>query len=128
MLSMEEVESIMKQCLIKIDKKTRTDSKFPTGVMDVVQIKKTGENFRIIYDVKGRCCHQYKVGRLNLRFGCPALVTLCRPGVLPGGRHLQPGRQDGRGREDLQDNGSEMRSREGGLDQVRRFLLPRREN
>ena len=28
--------------------------KFPTGFMDVVQIEKTGENFRIIYDVKGR--------------------------------------------------------------------------
>ena len=40
--------------LIKIDGKTRTDPKFPTGFMDVVQIDKTGENFRIIYDVKGR--------------------------------------------------------------------------
>merc|ERR1711864_3015 len=39
---------------IKIDGKTRTDPKFPTGFMDVVQIDKTGENFRIIYDVKGR--------------------------------------------------------------------------
>merc|ERR1712110_1333450 len=32
----------------------RTDPKFPTGFMDVVQVEKTGENFRIIYDVKGR--------------------------------------------------------------------------
>merc|ERR1712241_1321667 len=48
------VETIMKQRLIKIDGKTRTDPKFPTGFMDVVQIEKTGENFRIIYDVKGR--------------------------------------------------------------------------
>ena len=53
-LSMKEVETIMKQRLIKIDGKTRTDPKFPTGFMDVVQIEKTGENFRIIYDVKGR--------------------------------------------------------------------------
>merc|ERR1719150_3402083 len=51
---MKEVETIMKQRLIKIDGKTRTDPKFPTGFMDVVQIDKTGENFRIIYDVKGR--------------------------------------------------------------------------
>ena len=28
--------------------------RFPTGFMDVIQIEKTGENFRIIYDVKGR--------------------------------------------------------------------------
>jgi len=53
-LNVKEVESILKQRLIKIDGKTRTDPKFPTGFMDVVQIDKTGENFRIIYDVKGR--------------------------------------------------------------------------
>merc|ERR1711879_730489 len=45
---------ILKQRLIKIDGKTRTDPKFPTGFMDVVQVEKTGENFRVIYDVKGR--------------------------------------------------------------------------
>merc|ERR1712172_188792 len=49
-ITMKEVETIMKQRLIKIDGKTRTDPKFPTGFMDVVQIDKTGENFRIIYD------------------------------------------------------------------------------
>merc|ERR1712058_3599 len=53
-LNVKEVESILKQRLIKIDGKTRTDPKFPTGFMDVVQCEKTGENFRIIYDVKGR--------------------------------------------------------------------------
>merc|ERR1712173_476578 len=52
-ITMKEVETIMKQRLIKIDGKTRTDPKFPTGFMDVVQIDKTGENFRIIYDAKG---------------------------------------------------------------------------
>ena len=61
-LSMKEVETIMKQRLIKVDGKTRTDPKFPTGFMDVVQIDKTGENFRIIYDVKGRfTVHRYLV-------------------------------------------------------------------
>jgi len=53
-LTMKEVQTIMKQRLIKIDGKVRTDHKFPTGFMDVIQIEKTGENFRIIYDVKGR--------------------------------------------------------------------------
>merc|ERR1711994_23198 len=46
-ITMKEVETIMKQRLIKIDGKTRTDPKFPTGFMDVVQIDKTGENHRI---------------------------------------------------------------------------------
>merc|ERR1711990_403486 len=58
-ITMKEVETIMKQRLIKIDGKTRTDPKFPTGFMDVVQIDKTGENFRIIYDVKGRFTIRY---------------------------------------------------------------------
>merc|ERR1712098_551712 len=53
-LNVKEVESILKQRLVKIDGQVRTDPKFPTGFMDVVQVEKTGENFRIIYDVKGR--------------------------------------------------------------------------
>merc|ERR1711874_715035 len=50
----KEVQTILKQRLVKIDGQVRTDPKFPTGFMDVIQIEKTGENFRIIYDVKGR--------------------------------------------------------------------------
>merc|ERR1719295_1699078 len=61
----------MKQRLIKIDGKTRTDPKFPTGFMDVVQIEKTGENFRIIYDVKGR----FTVHRIT---ASEAAYKLCR--------------------------------------------------
>jgi len=53
-LNIKEVQTIMKQRLVKIDGKTRTDHKFPTGFQDVVQIEKTGENFRLLYDVKGR--------------------------------------------------------------------------
>ena len=40
--------------LLQVDGKVRTDPKFPAGFMDVIQIEKTGENFRLIYDVKGR--------------------------------------------------------------------------
>merc|ERR1712080_814341 len=53
-LNAKEVETIMKQRLFKIDGKTRTDVKFPCGFQDVVQIDKTGENFRLLYDAKGR--------------------------------------------------------------------------
>lgn len=42
------------QRLIKVDGKVRTDANFPAGFMDVVTIEKTGEHFRLIYDVKGR--------------------------------------------------------------------------
>ena len=59
-LTSKEVKTILKQRLIKFDGKVRTDPKFPAGFMDVVQIDKTGENFRLIFDVKGRyIIHRY---------------------------------------------------------------------
>ncbi len=39
---------------IRVDGKVRTDTKFPCGYQDVVTINRTGEHFRLIYDVKGR--------------------------------------------------------------------------
>ncbi|MBB6682401.1 40S ribosomal protein S4, partial [Aequorivita sp. 609] len=53
-LTGDEVKKICMQRFIKIDGKVRTDVTYPTGFMDVVSIEKTGENFRLIYDVKGR--------------------------------------------------------------------------
>jgi small subunit ribosomal protein S4e len=53
-LTRKEVMSIMMQRLVKIDGKVRTDITYPSGFMDVISIEKTGENFRLIYDVKGR--------------------------------------------------------------------------
>lgn len=53
-LTYDEAKKIMKQRLIKVDGKVRTDITYPAGYMDVVTIEKTGEQFRLIYDVKGR--------------------------------------------------------------------------
>jgi len=53
-LNRREVVSILMQRLIKVDGKVRTDPTFPSGFMDVISIEKTGENFRLVYDVKGR--------------------------------------------------------------------------
>lgn len=39
---------------IKVDNRIRRDHKFPLGFMDVCSVVKTGEHFRILYDVKGR--------------------------------------------------------------------------
>lgn len=48
-----------KEGLIKVDNKIRRDPKFPLGFQDVVTIERTGEFFRILYDVKGRYqCHR----------------------------------------------------------------------
>jgi small subunit ribosomal protein S4e len=40
--------------LIKIDGKVRRDHGYPIGIMDTISIEKTGENFRLLYDAKGR--------------------------------------------------------------------------
>lgn len=53
-LTGKETTSILMQRLIKVDGKVRTDSTYPAGFMDVISIEKTGENFRLIYDTKGR--------------------------------------------------------------------------
>jgi len=39
---------------VKVDGHVRTDPKFPAGFMDVVEIDKSEDQFRLIYDTKGR--------------------------------------------------------------------------
>ncbi|KAL4924877.1 40S ribosomal protein eS4 [Aspergillus undulatus] len=53
-LNGRETKAIMMQRLIQVDGKVRTDPTYPAGFMDVIGIEKTGENFRLIYDTKGR--------------------------------------------------------------------------
>jgi len=55
-LSAREVTKIVKdkEGLIKVDGKIRRDPRYPLGIMDVVTIERTGEFFRILYDIKGR--------------------------------------------------------------------------
>jgi len=43
----------MERC-VKIDGKVRTDHTFPAGFMDVLELEKTGDRFRLLYDTKGR--------------------------------------------------------------------------
>jgi small subunit ribosomal protein S4e len=53
-LTRREVTFIVMQRLVKVDGKVRTDATYPSGFMDVVSIEKTNENFRLLYDTKGR--------------------------------------------------------------------------
>merc|ERR1712071_422263 len=53
-LNNSEATKIVMQRLIKVDGKVRTDPNYPAGFMDVITIDKTGEYFRLVYDVKGR--------------------------------------------------------------------------
>merc|ERR1712045_906721 len=78
-----EVEKIMKQRLVKGDGKVRTDAKFPCGFMDVIQIEKNNENFRLIYDVKGR----FTVHRITAQ---EAKYKLCRVRKVKTGPNAVP--------------------------------------
>jgi len=53
-LTRREVVMIVMRRLVEVDGKIRTDHNFPAGFMDVVQIDKIDERFRLLYDVKGR--------------------------------------------------------------------------
>ncbi|KAF8821683.1 ribosomal protein RPS4 [Cardiosporidium cionae] len=53
-LTYDEVKLILMQRLIKVDGKVRTDKCYPAGFMDVISIEKTKENFRLLFDTKGR--------------------------------------------------------------------------
>jgi len=53
-LTGREVKAILMQRHVKVDGKVRTDPTYPAGFMDVINIEKTNENFRLVYDPKGR--------------------------------------------------------------------------
>jgi len=53
-LTYREVKMIVMQRLIKVDGKVRADMFYPAGFQDVISIDKTKENFRLLYDTKGR--------------------------------------------------------------------------
>jgi len=80
-LTYVECKKIVKQRLIKIDGKIRTESKYPIGMMDVVTIEKTGENFRMLYDHKGR----FVVHRIDAEEAKTKLCKVKRVMVGPKG-------------------------------------------
>uniref|UniRef100_A0A0E0FZW8 40S ribosomal protein S4 n=1 Tax=Oryza nivara TaxID=4536 RepID=A0A0E0FZW8_ORYNI len=57
-LTYREVISILMQRHVLVDGKVRTDKTYPAGFMDVISIPNTGENYRLLYDTKGRFCLQ----------------------------------------------------------------------
>jgi len=69
-LTYHEVKMILKQRQVLVDGKVRSDLTFPTGLMDVVSIPKTGEHFRLLFDVKGRyTVHKIKAAEAKYKLG-----------------------------------------------------------
>jgi small subunit ribosomal protein S4e len=61
-LNAREVTAICKRRLVRIDRKVRTNPRYPAGLMDVIELgrqetgkpNKSVERFRLLYDAKGR--------------------------------------------------------------------------
>jgi len=53
-LTRREVLQIVMRKSVQIDGHVRTDINYPAGFQDVISIPKTSEQFRLLYDVKGR--------------------------------------------------------------------------
>eukprot|EP00980_Cylindrotheca_fusiformis_P004014 scaffold880_cov132-Cylindrotheca_fusiformis.AAC.10 len=75
-LNGKECQQICMERCVKIDGKVRTDFNYPAGFQDVVELEKSNDRFRLMYDVKGRyVLHridreeaQYKLCRINKIF------------------------------------------------------------
>jgi len=53
-LTRREILSIVMRKSVLVDGKVRSDINYPAGFQDVITIPKTSEQFRLLYDVKGR--------------------------------------------------------------------------
>ena len=49
-----EAKQICMQKHVKVDGKVRTDPTYPAGFMDVIEMEASGDQFRLLYDCKGR--------------------------------------------------------------------------
>jgi small subunit ribosomal protein S4e len=82
-LTKKEVQQICMMGLVKVDGRRRTDPNFPCGFSDVITLEKTGEDFRMLFDVKGR----FVLHRLNGKAVSPEekKFKLCRVNRLQVG-------------------------------------------
>merc|ERR1712071_661527 len=71
----ECMQICMERC-VKVDGKVRTDHNYPAGFMDVIELEKSGDRFRLMYNTKGMyVLHRippeesaYKLFRINKVF------------------------------------------------------------
>ncbi|OBA22586.1 Metallo-dependent phosphatase [Metschnikowia bicuspidata var. bicuspidata NRRL YB-4993] len=81
-LNGREVKAILMQEHVKVDGKVRTDSTFPAGFMDVITLEATNENFRLVYDVKGRfTVHRITGEEASYKLGKVRKIALGKRGV-----------------------------------------------
>lgn len=81
-LNGREVKAILMERQVQVDGKVRTDSTFPAGFMDVISLEATNENFRLVYDVKGRfAIHRITSEEAAYKLGKVVKVQLGKKGI-----------------------------------------------
>ncbi len=50
----KEAESVLSERKVKVDGKVRTDKNLPVGLMDVISIPSLSEDYRVLFDQKGK--------------------------------------------------------------------------
>lgn len=70
-LTAKECQQICMERCVKVDGKIRTDQHYPAGFMDVIELEKSNDRFRLLYDTKGR----YVLHRIDRE---EAQFKLCR--------------------------------------------------
>lgn len=53
-LTGKECQQICMERCVKVDGKVRTDQNYPAGFMDVIELEKSNDRMRMLYDTKGR--------------------------------------------------------------------------
>lgn len=82
-LTYNECTKILAQRFVKVDGKVRTDKKYPAGFMDVITIDKTNENFRLVYDTKGRFAI-HRIGQAEAKYKlCKVKKVMVGTGGVP---------------------------------------------
>lgn len=82
-LTGKECQQICMERCVKVDGKVRTDQNYPAGFMDVVELEKSNDRFRLMYDTKGR----YVLHRINRE---EAQYKLCRINKIYVGANKVP--------------------------------------
>mmetsp|Transcript_5579 Transcript_5579/g.8226 ORF Transcript_5579/g.8226 Transcript_5579/m.8226 type:complete len:267 (+) Transcript_5579:46-846(+) len=82
-LNATEVTKILMANFVEVDAKVRTNPKYPAGFQDVITIPKTGESYRVLFDIKGR----FQLHKVNEK---EAQYKLCKVVQKYTGRNNTP--------------------------------------
>jgi len=78
----EFMQICMERC-VKVDGKVRSDHNYPTGFMDILELEKSGDAFRILFDTKGRFV-LHRVDNAEKKYKlCKVTKTFISPNKIP---------------------------------------------